>query len=132
MENLFGDKQIKVVRHVGDLNSAYLEEDGTTVYRRDEIIIPAIDRKPEDALSPESVAVPEMHIKCAPYDNHFVYRHVYRKNGIPVRGWTTWCTCGSPAFIVGYDGYFNNGSDQGQMVVCAYHSQYGLHMDGSK
>lgn len=109
MKNLFGDKQIKIVRHVGDLKSAYLPQDGTTVRRVDKIAIKDMGE-----------------FKCSPYDNEFVFRHVFRD-----RGWTLYCTCGSPACIVGYDAYAKDASPSGQMIVCMHHAQFNRHMDGS-
>ena len=118
--NFFGDKHLKVVRVVGDLQKAYLEEDWTTVYRSKEITIPAFESTPKQI------------IKCAPMDNHFIFRHVYKKNGKPTRGWTLWCTCGGPAVITDYRGYYhNNSTDNGQLLICYHHAMYGKHMDGS-
>lgn len=112
--NVFGDKQIKVVRHAGDLKSAYLPEDGTTVNRQ------------------EKVAIEDMGlVVCAPYDGHFVYRHVYKKKGKVVRGWTLWCTCSSPAVVTGYDGYSKDASMGAPMLVCYHHATYNRHADGS-
>lgn len=116
--NIFGDKQIKVTRHVGDLKSATLE-DGTVVHRQEKINL-------GDELG--MVACPGM-------DNHFVFRHVFKRRGKPY-GWTTWCTCSSPAIIAGYSGYKGQASPQGQLLVCAYYSGMvtgvaGKHADGS-
>ena len=119
VDNPFGDKKIIVTRFAGDLKKAYLEEDGTTVKRSTYIEIPPFD------------GYPAQRYLAAPYDNHFVFRHVYNKKGRIVRGWTLWCTCSAPAAIVDYDGYSNNASPSGQMVVCLFHSQYGKHADGS-
>lgn len=120
VENPFGNKQIKVTRFAGDLKKAYLEEDGTTVGRKEFIVIPPFEDMPEPQQYP-----------AAPYDNHFVFRHVYRKKGVPIRGWTLWCTCGSPAIIADYSAYSQNASDSGRMVLCYHHAQYGRHADGS-
>ena len=117
--NIFGDKKLKVIRHVGDLNSAYLEEDGTTVHRQKSIVIPAFE------------STPAQNIPCMPYDNHFVFRHVYKKNGKMIRGWTLFCTCGSPAGIIGYSAYAKVMSNGGQQIACLHYSGYGKHLDGS-
>lgn len=107
MGNIFGDKKIKVIRHAGDLNSCLLE-DGVTVRRSKTI---PYDNKP---------------VQCAPYDNHFIFRHVF--NGA---GWTLWCTCGSPAGVVGYSAYARDASASGEMMVCLHHSEFNKHSDGS-
>lgn len=112
--NIFGDKQIKIIRHAGDLKTATLE-DGVIVHRQDKI-----------NLGPDLGWA-----TCPPMDNHFIFRHVYRN-----RGWSTWCTCGAPAFLAGYDGYKGQASPQGQMMVCSYYSGFvtgevGKHADGS-
>lgn len=117
--NIFGDKKVQIVRHVGDLNSAYLPEDGTTVHRQKSVVIPAFE------------STPAQNIPCMPYDGHFVYRHVYMKKGKQIRGWTLWCTCGSPSGIIGYSAYKDVLSDGGQMIACLHYSGYGKHMDGS-
>ena len=113
-ENIFGDKQIKVVRQVGDKNSAYLEDDGTTVYRSQEVFIKDIGL-----------------VKCAPYDNEFTFRHVYKKKGIVQRQWTLFCTCGGPAVVVGYSGYAKDASPGGELLVCYHHATNNVHLDGS-
>lgn len=71
-------------------------------------------------------------IACAPYDNHFVF--VDNSN----LGWTTFCTCGSPAVIVGYQVYKNDGSPTkkefdtiaGEMLICYHHASFGKHLTG--
>lgn len=108
MNNIFGDKQLKINRTSGDLKQATLE-DGGKVYRQKNIYI-------------EDIGL----INCAPMDNHFIFRHVFGD-----RGWTLWCTCGSPAAVYGYDAYAKDASPQGQMLLCLHHAQYNLHADGS-
>lgn len=110
MQNLFGDKKIQIVRHVGDLQSAYLPQDGITVKREVSIVI-------------KDMGV----FSCAGYDNHFIFRHVFRD-----RGWSLWCTCGSPACVTGYDAYAKDASPSGQMIICMHHGNFNKHMDGSK
>lgn len=109
-KNIFGDKQIKIVRHAGDLNKVDLE-DGTVVYRSKSIDM-GVDLGGK--------------IPCSPMDNHFIYKHRYGD-----RGWTLWCTCGSPGAIVGYDGYSKDASAQGAMIVCLQHANTNVHSDGS-
>lgn len=113
-DNLFGDKKIQIVRNVGDLNSAYLPEDGTTIHRAKSITI-------------KDIGI----INCATYDQHFLYHHRYIKNGKPIRGWTLWCTCSSPSVVVGYDAYAKDASKSGAMIVCYMHATTGRHADGT-
>jgi len=57
-------------------------------------------------------------VKCAPYDNHFIYHD-------PTPQQTAFmCTCGSAAVVVppGPDGMF----------VCLHHATYGNHTTGEK
>jgi hypothetical protein len=109
MDNIFGDKQLKINRVAGDLKKAYLEDAGVTVYRRNYIDIPDFGR-----------------VNCAPYDNHFVFRHRFAD-----RQWPLFCTCGGPAVITGYSGYKKDGSPQGQLLVCFHHANWNTHADGS-
>lgn len=97
----------KVVRHAGQLN--WVEVNGERIERGEQIHIGEYGW-----------------VKCAPYDNHFVYRYMKRK------GWTTFCTCGSPAVIVGYDAYKQMASPQGMLLVCLSHTESGRHADGSQ
>jgi len=96
-----------IIKHAGTVNSAI--SDGQTVFRRKMIKIKGIGS-----------------VKTAPYDNHFVY---YQSKRI---GNVLYCTCGSPAVVVGYDVYKNNASQQGAMLVCLHHATTGKHMDGSQ
>ena len=118
MDNIFGDKMIKVIRHAGDLNEIQLE-DGVKVRRHFKV----------------NAGADIGEVQTAPYDNHFIFRHVFKKGGKP-SGWTLWCTCGSPAAVVGYDAYKEQASNSGQMAVCLFHAgnvtgQSGRHADGS-
>jgi hypothetical protein len=66
---------------------------------------------------------------CLDYDSHFVYEDptTTRKYGS-----TLLCTCGSPAVVVGYDGYMKFASYQGEKVVaCLHYTQNECHADGS-
>jgi hypothetical protein len=109
MNNIFGDKQLKVVRAVGELKKAYLEDEGVTVNRTKNLFI-------------EDIGL----INCVQYDNHFVFRHIFKS-----RGWSLWCTCGGPAAVYGYNAYKRDGSPEGQMVLCMHHAMYNKHSDGS-
>lgn len=108
---------IKTVRVYGDKRTARTE-DGKTVRR-------------EDRLYFEGYGL----VKCAPYDNHFIFDNKSRKVG----QWSPVCTCGSPAGIVGANVYANDASPTtsmdssiaGTMIVCLTHAQTSRHSDGS-
>jgi hypothetical protein len=76
-------------------------------------------------------------VRCAPYDNHFIYDDPMA--GKIIGRWTPMCTCGSPAVIVGYNVYKDQASPStkkestvpGEMLVCFNHAQFGKHSDGS-
>lgn len=109
-DNLFGSPP-KIVRSVGDLKSVVV--DGKVFYRQDKIHISGIGD-----------------VKCSPMDNHFIFRDDRR------RGWTLFCTCGSPAAVFNYDAYKNDASQQGAMLLCMFHCGAvtgvpGKHADGS-
>lgn len=104
-ENIFGTPP-KVVRSIGDLKSA--EVDGKTFYRQQQLYLG------------DDLGI----VKCSPMDNEFIFVDGRRK------GWTTFCTCGSPAVIVGYDVYSRDASAQGMMLVCYHHAAYGVHLGG--
>lgn len=99
-------KAPKIVRVVGDLNT--VEADGMKFYRHDKLHIPAMGN-----------------INCAPYDNHFIFRDTRKL------GWTLFCTCGSPAVVVGYNAYARDASPGAEMLVCFTHSRNNKHADGS-
>ncbi len=118
MDNWFGSPP-KIVRHVGDLNM--VEADGKKFYRQE--FIP---------MYMDGMDKPPVKVKCAPYDNHFIYKDMRRHS------WTTFCTCGSPAVVVGFDVYKKDASAQGAMLVCLFHAserenpKYSFtHADGS-
>lgn len=108
-----------IIKHRGDLTSA-TTADGEKVYRKDKIYF-------------------EGHgfIKCASYDNHFVFDDpmAQKKKG----RWTPMCSCGSPAVIVGYNAYIKDSSPTtrdessipGELIVCYLHVTTGKHVDGS-
>ena len=64
--------------------------------------------------------------KCAPYDNHFIYR-------VPsgIIGPAYCCSCGSMAVLTGSKSYASLGSPQGRLWVCHVHTMTGKHADGS-
>jgi hypothetical protein len=54
-------------------------------------------------------------VRCAPYDEHFVFQ--IPPSRLKYGRWETFCTCGSMAGIVGFAG-------EGKMLVCLfYHGQ---------
>lgn len=60
------------------------------------------------------------------YDTHFIYR-----DGENL-GSTLLCTCGSPAGVIGYEGYKRFASYRGMNVIaCIYYTNHGHHADGS-
>lgn len=108
-----------IIQHRGDLMSA-TTADGVKVHRQENIFF-------------------EGHgfIKCASYDNHFVFDDPMSKK---IKGrWTPMCSCGSPAVIVGYNAYIkdatptnrNESSIPGELIVCYMHVMSGKHADGS-
>lgn len=102
----------KIVRNVGELNM--VEVEGEKIYRQENIFI-------GDPNDPDAIGL----VKCQPTDNHFVYRYAKRL------GWTTFCTCGSPAVVVGYDAYKKLGSNDGAMLVCMHLLYNKKHQDNS-
>lgn len=58
---------------------------------------------------------------------HFCFRDASHP-----RGSTIFCTCGSPAIIVGFDAYKTHSSYLGnEVIACHSFIQYGVHSDGS-
>lgn len=112
-DSLHGAKAPKVIRHYGTLN--WVEVEGQRIERQEKILM--FDRG--EGATP-------VWVKCTPYDNHFIYKYTKRK------GWTTFCTCGSPAVVVNYDAYKQYGSQQGALLVCYWHTVNGRHADGSQ
>lgn len=99
----------KVVRQVGDKNTAILE-DGTKVHRQEKIFLPTRG----------------MEVPCVPYDNHFVFRDPRN-----VTGWLLVCSCGSPAFIIMASQYKQWVSPGGEMIACYVYTMAGHHADYS-
>ena len=60
-------------------------------------------------------------------DLHFCFRDASH-----ARGTTLFCTCGSPAIIIGYEAYQKYQSYIGNEVIACHHFiQFGVHSDGS-
>lgn len=105
-----------IIRVRNNLNVAETVH-GTRVKRQEKIYFPQAGRS----------------VTCAPYDNHFVFEDTHHY------GWTTFCTCGSSAVIVGYQVYKDMASPTskeedtvaGELLVCFHHATYGKHLDGS-
>ena len=110
----------KIVRSVGDLNM--VEVDGRKVYRQKQIYFGNMEHP--------DVQQDIGWVKCQDTDNHFVYRHPDADRVGKPLGWTTFCTCGSPAVIVGYDAYKNLGSNTGALLVCMHLLYNKRHQDG--
>ncbi len=74
-------------------------------------------------------------VKCAPYDNHFIYEDTSGK----LNRWVQMCTCGGPAVLAGYKAYKRDASPTtsmdstrpGEMFVCYSHATTGKHAEGS-
>jgi hypothetical protein len=65
-------------------------------------------------------------VKCAPYDNHFVFA-VPKK----IKGPAYQCSCGSMAHFIGSNDYAHLSSLEGMMLTCMAHTTTGKHADGS-
>lgn len=113
---LYSKPNFKIVRSVGDLKVVETS-DGIRKYRSEKLSFRQIGRS----------------VLCAPYDNHFIFEDLSHI------GWTLFCTCGSPAAIVGYQVYKDDASPTprlvdtipGELLVCIHHATYGKHLDGS-
>lgn len=68
----------------------------------------------------ETLFVPEYGalVKCAPYDNHFVYHDPTPNQSAYM------CTCGSPAVIAP--------PEPTGLFVCLFHATYGHHTTGER
>jgi hypothetical protein len=103
-----------IIRFRGAPNKIQLP-DGTFVYRLESIYVPPI---------PDTV-LPWGMIKCAPYDDNFIFE-------VPksyIHSPTYACTCGSSAVITGFSGYQQDASPQGMLFVCLQHATYGFHFN---
>ena len=108
-----GEKySFSIIHHRGSLNEA-TTQDGYTVYRQEQVFIPEWG----------------VFVKCAPYDNHFVFIDpVYEK---VIGRWFASCTCGAMATLIGTKAYSHLGSPEGAMLVCHNHTTFNKHADGS-
>jgi hypothetical protein len=99
-----------IIRHAGQLDEA--EVDGVKVYRKETIWIQEWNN----------------FVKCASYDNHFLFETPKATPRSPVHQ----CTCGSIAVVVGLSGYVWDASPQGKLLVCLFHATYGHHQGDSR
>jgi len=87
----------------------------------------------------EEIYIPQwgISVKCAPYDDHFIYEDPESKTKIG--RWVHMCTCGSPAIVVGYNQYAQDASKySGGLLVCKHFTDtsiengYGVHQTGGR
>lgn len=105
--------KFNIIKHLGTLGDATTHS-GKKIARRDALFMPSFTRL----------------IKCAPYDNHFIYR-VPNSDSV-IGASTIMCTCGSMAVVTGHDAYKNDGSPQGELILCHWHATIGRHADGGQ
>lgn len=98
-----------IIKHRGQANRATLVN-GSVVHRQEKIYVPEY----------------RGWVKCAPYDNHFVFE-------VPqdIAGPAHQCTCGSIAHIIGSKDYGHLGSPEGMLFTCLHHTSTNKHADGS-
>lgn len=112
-------KRTTVVRVAGQAKKATLF-DNTIVHRKEIVEFPMGELRKR--------------VRIAPYYNHFTYV-------VPnhIQGWMLMCTCGGMAGIVGFRQYKQNASPTsggddlvpGELLVCLWHTENGVHQDGS-
>lgn len=116
-----------IIHHRNSPNSA-VTLDGKEVRREDKLWYSETDDK--------GYILTGRYIMCAPYDDHFIYADPMFHQIIG--RWKYMCTCGSPAVIVGYDvykdmaSYATEGSIKGEMLICKYHFENGVHQTGGR
>jgi len=75
-------------------------------------------------------------VMCAPYSDHFIYEDPMWKR--IVGRWAHMCTCGSVSILVGYNAYRQDaspsteGTNKGEMLVCKWHLDNGVHQTGGR
>lgn len=106
----FKNFSFNIIKHYNDPNHAQLPS-GEQVQREERVFIKELGG----------------FVACAPYDNHFVYLAPPKRYS-----WFAFCTCGSPAVLVGSTAYAHLGSAEGMMLVCHVHTMTGRHADGSR
>lgn len=109
-EKNFKDFRFQIIKHYNDPDHAQLPT-GEWVQREERVFIKELGG----------------FVVCAPYDNHFVYLLPPRKDT-----WFAFCTCGSPAVLIGSNSYAHLGSADGMMLVCHMHTMTNKHADGSQ
>ena len=98
-----------IVRQINSPTKATLF-DGTIVYRKEKIFVPEYGGE----------------VKCAPYDNHFVFAVPRR-----IKGPAYLCSCGGMAHFIGSKDYAHLSSPEGLMLTCMAHTSTGKHVGGS-
>lgn len=81
--------------------------DGIKVFRKEKIFIPEYGYE----------------VRCAPYDDHFIYEEPTGKRGRPAY----LCSCGAMAVIIDPKTNRKNSSIQEKMFVCHSHLMLGAH-----
>jgi hypothetical protein len=100
----------QVIRNTGDPNNAKTLN-GKPVRREKELWLPSYNS-----------FIPVLQTSM-----HFCYHDP----SVP-RGTTLFCTCGSPAIVVGYEAYRDLQSYMGnEVIVCHHYIQYKVHSDNS-
>lgn len=100
----------QIIKHWNDPNNA-ITLNGLPVRREKEIYLRSYERS----------------LPVLPQSMHFCFVDTT----VP-RGSTLFCTCGSPATVVGYHAYQRLQSFMGsEVIACHYLIQYGVHSDGS-
>lgn len=88
------------------------------------------------AANPEQYPQVGRWIQCIDYDNHFLALNPEYVRGV-ANTYFAYCSCGSPAVLVGYNAYKDgasvstHGDTMGEMIVCHVHANTGKHVDGS-
>jgi hypothetical protein len=103
MPNGFEGKLFNIIHHRGDPQTA-VTLSGHTVRRQEFVVVPEMLDMGKSTI-----------VKCAPYDDHFLYLDPVNLPG----HWFAMCTCGAPAVIIGTG-----------MLVCFQHASTGKHTTG--
>lgn len=122
MNDKYVKPKFEIIHHAGQVDEA-TTLDGIHVKRETKVWI-----QDKDGQNGRFVG-------CTPYDSHFVF---IDPNWMKVKGrWFSYCTCGSPAVLVGSNTYKQDASPNtdstriGEMLICWFHASYGKHADGS-
>lgn len=103
------DISFSIIKRRGDPKTA-LTMDGIEVSKEDSVLID----DPYDTNTPQR----KIEVICMDYHNeHFVYIDPVNKKG----RWFAWCTCGSPAVVIGMEK---------PHLVCYFNTKFGRHVTG--